>query len=83
MPNKDAANWVSDPQDITNLLLFFQEQRSRVGEGGNWDKTVLNEAAVYMANLGPPVKGGPKTASSIASKWKDVRGLTYWQLLPH
>ncbi|KAJ7826810.1 hypothetical protein B0H14DRAFT_3722202 [Mycena olivaceomarginata] len=82
MPNKDEANWVADPQDITNLLLFFQEQRSRVGEGGNWDKTVLNEAAVYMANLGPPVKGGPKTASSIATilqmKQKAYPGASGW-----
>ena len=42
MPPKDAANWTTNPQDLTNLLAFFQAQRSRVGEGGNWDKTVLN-----------------------------------------
>ncbi|KAJ7235405.1 hypothetical protein C8J57DRAFT_1530841 [Mycena rebaudengoi] len=73
MPPKDAANWTTSPEDITNLLAFFHRQRSRVGEGGNWDKTVLNEAATYMAGLGPPAKGGPKTAAAIATKWGQIR----------
>ncbi|KAJ7231238.1 hypothetical protein C8J57DRAFT_1251316 [Mycena rebaudengoi] len=73
MPPKDAANWTTNPEDITNLLAFFHRQRSRVGEGGNWDKTVLNEAATYMAGLGPPAKGGPKTAAAIATKWGQIR----------
>ncbi|KAJ7691503.1 hypothetical protein B0H14DRAFT_3531887 [Mycena olivaceomarginata] len=75
MPPKDAANWVANPEDLTQLINFFHGQRSRVGEGGNWDKTVLNEAVVHMASLGPPAKGGPKTFNSVSSKWKDVRKL--------
>ncbi|KAJ6527524.1 hypothetical protein B0H19DRAFT_1243314 [Mycena capillaripes] len=71
MPDKNAANWTANPEDITNLLQFFHEQHSRVGEGGNWEKTVLNEAAVHMGKLGPPAKGGPKTSNSISSKWKE------------
>ncbi|KAJ7843190.1 hypothetical protein B0H14DRAFT_3456293 [Mycena olivaceomarginata] len=72
MPPKDAANWMADPEDIPNLLKFLHAQRSRCGEGGNWDKTVLNEAAAHMLKLGPPAKGGPKTANSIGNKWKDI-----------
>ncbi|KAJ6610274.1 hypothetical protein B0H10DRAFT_1953980 [Mycena sp. CBHHK59/15] len=41
-----------------------------VGDGGNFDKTVMNEAAVYMAKNWPPQAGGPKTANSIMTKWK-------------
>ncbi|KAJ7788570.1 hypothetical protein B0H14DRAFT_3892344 [Mycena olivaceomarginata] len=67
MPPKDAANWTANPEDLANLLSFLNAQRSRVGEGGNWDKTVLNEAAAHMASLGPPAKGGPKTAAAIAT----------------
>jgi hypothetical protein len=63
MPPKDAANWTTNPEDITNLLAFFHTQR----------RTVLNEAAAHMASLGPPAKGGPKTATAIATKWGQVR----------
>ncbi|KAJ6538066.1 hypothetical protein B0H19DRAFT_1079142 [Mycena capillaripes] len=73
MPPKDVANWTTNPEDITNLLAFFHAQRSRVGEGGNWDRTVLNEAAAHMASLEPPAKGGPKTATAIATKWGQIR----------
>ncbi|KAJ7261095.1 hypothetical protein C8J57DRAFT_1719857 [Mycena rebaudengoi] len=69
------ANWVSHPEDITHLLNFFYNQRSRIGEGGNWDKTVYNEAAAHMAENHPPKKGGPKTADSIMTKWKALRKL--------
>ncbi|KAF7358247.1 hypothetical protein MVEN_00873600 [Mycena venus] len=73
MPVKDAANWIANPADTTNLLAFLHGQRSRVGEGENWDKTVLNEAAAHMASLGPPAKGGPKTATAIGTKWGQIR----------
>jgi hypothetical protein len=76
MPTKDAANWTANPEDLTNLIKFLHKHHSRMGQGGNWDKTLLHEAADYMAELGPPVKGGPKTDTSIASKWKDVRAST-------
>ncbi|KAJ6613862.1 hypothetical protein B0H10DRAFT_2221833 [Mycena sp. CBHHK59/15] len=35
----------------------------------------MNEAAVYMAENWPPQAGGPKTASSIMTKWKVARKL--------
>ncbi|KAJ7804320.1 hypothetical protein B0H14DRAFT_2612422 [Mycena olivaceomarginata] len=60
MPPKDAANWMADPEDIPNLLKFLHVQRSRCGEGGNRDKTVLNEAAAHMHKLGPPSKVDPR-----------------------
>ncbi|KAK7016503.1 hypothetical protein R3P38DRAFT_3275786 [Favolaschia claudopus] len=75
MGPKNPANWTADPNDIKNLLQFFYDNRSRAGEGGNWDKTLLNEAAVYMASLGEPKKGGPKTPQSIETKWREIRKL--------
>ncbi|KAJ7806319.1 hypothetical protein B0H13DRAFT_2387147 [Mycena leptocephala] len=70
VPGKESADWTTNPEDLTHLLDFLYEQRSRIGDGGNWDKTVINEAAAHMASNWPPKKGGPKTANSIATKWK-------------
>ncbi|KAK7035175.1 hypothetical protein R3P38DRAFT_2518712 [Favolaschia claudopus] len=56
MPPRDAANWTANPDDLTNLLQCLWERRSRIGDGGNWDQTVLIEAAAYMASLGTPEK---------------------------
>jgi hypothetical protein len=76
MPPKDKANWTANPEDVTNLIKFFHNHRGSMGDGGNWKMAQLNEAADYMAKLGPPVKGGPKTANAIGSKWKEVRAST-------
>ncbi|KAJ7675185.1 hypothetical protein B0H17DRAFT_1207822 [Mycena rosella] len=81
-PGKGSADWETYPEDLTHLLDFLYEQWSRIGDGGNWDKTVMNEAAAHMASNWPPKKGGPKTANSIATKWKGkaypgVSGWTY------
>lgn len=81
MPPKDSANWTANPEDLTIALQFLHSQKSRVGEGGNFDKTVFSEAAVYMAKECPPKKGGAKTAGSIAEKWKAVRGPASHELL--
>ncbi|KAJ6597429.1 hypothetical protein B0H10DRAFT_2231990 [Mycena sp. CBHHK59/15] len=43
------------------LVDFLYERRSRVGQGGNFDDTVMNEAAVHMASFGPPKKGDVKS----------------------
>ncbi|KAJ7765582.1 hypothetical protein B0H16DRAFT_1687242 [Mycena metata] len=75
MPAATAADWVSNPEDVTHVLQFLHERRSRMGDGGNFDKTVFNEAAVYMASQWPPKKGGPKTAKAIETKWKALRKL--------
>ncbi|KAJ7887825.1 hypothetical protein B0H14DRAFT_3719427 [Mycena olivaceomarginata] len=69
----DGLRHTANPEDLANLLPFLDAQRSRVGEGGNWDRTVLNEAAAHMASLRPPAKGGPKTAAGIAPKWGQIR----------
>ncbi|KAJ6601683.1 hypothetical protein B0H10DRAFT_2196129 [Mycena sp. CBHHK59/15] len=79
-PRKEPADWASNPEDLTHVLDFLHEQRSRVGDGGNFDKTVMNEAAAHMASNWPPKKGGPKTAGSTATKWKVMRKL-YEQIL--
>ncbi|KAJ7037751.1 hypothetical protein C8F04DRAFT_1256636 [Mycena alexandri] len=70
MPPKDAANWMANPEDLTNVLQFLHSQKSRAGQGGNFNKTVFTEAAAYMAKEFLPKAGGPKTANSIAEKWK-------------
>ncbi|KAJ6609935.1 hypothetical protein B0H10DRAFT_2438281 [Mycena sp. CBHHK59/15] len=59
MPWKDAANWTAHPEDLTHALQFLLDQKSRGGNGGNFDKTT----------------GGPKTAESIMAKWKEARKL--------
>ncbi|KAJ7446166.1 hypothetical protein B0H11DRAFT_2248994 [Mycena galericulata] len=75
MPPKNAANWTTHPEDLAHALQFLHDQRSRVGNGGNFDKTVFNEAAKHMADKWPPQAGGPKTADSIMGKWKEARKL--------
>jgi hypothetical protein len=81
IPPKDLANWTANPEDLTNVLQFLHSQKSRAGQGGNFDKTVFSEAAAYMAKEFPPKAGGPKTANSIADKWKAVRVLAGYELL--
>ncbi|KAJ6615705.1 hypothetical protein B0H10DRAFT_1949716 [Mycena sp. CBHHK59/15] len=61
MPRRGGANWVADPLDVERLVDFLYERRSRVGQGGNFDDTVMNEAAVHMASFGPPKKGDVKS----------------------
>ena len=70
---QDAADWQADPGDKAALVGFFHGIRSRIGQGGNWDKTALNEAAAFMAQRGPPKKGRPKTAESIRTQFASVR----------
>ncbi|KAJ7248080.1 hypothetical protein C8J57DRAFT_1358697 [Mycena rebaudengoi] len=72
---RGGANWVADPLDVERLVDFLHEQRSRVGQGGNFDDTVMNEAAVHMESFGAPMKGDVKTAASCSSKWIALRKL--------
>ncbi|KAJ7801469.1 hypothetical protein B0H14DRAFT_2615217 [Mycena olivaceomarginata] len=72
IPPKDSANWTENPEDLTIVLQFLHSQKIRARQGGNFDKTVFSEAAAYMAKEFPPKAGGPKTANSIADKWKAV-----------
>ncbi|KAJ7199696.1 hypothetical protein GGX14DRAFT_401297 [Mycena pura] len=57
---QDAADWKADPEDKVALVSFLHGIRSRIGQGGNWDKTALNKAATFMAQRGPSKKGRPK-----------------------
>ncbi|KAJ7668051.1 hypothetical protein B0H17DRAFT_1142615 [Mycena rosella] len=75
MPRKDAANWTAHPENLTHAFQFLFDQKSRVGNDGNFDKTVFNEAAKHMAEKYPPQTGGPKTADSIMNKWKEAHKL--------
>ncbi|KAF7348856.1 hypothetical protein MVEN_01405700 [Mycena venus] len=72
-PAIENADWLTDPEDKPVLVDFFHSIKSRIGEGGNWDKTALNDAATYMASRGAPKKGGPKTAQSIKSQWGTLK----------
>ncbi|KAJ6505137.1 hypothetical protein C8R45DRAFT_1090879 [Mycena sanguinolenta] len=67
-----AADWTSHPEDLAYLINYLHSQRSRAGDGGNFTGTVFAEAATLMAKECPPKKGGPKTAKSIATKWKSL-----------
>ncbi|KAJ7814456.1 hypothetical protein B0H13DRAFT_1924843 [Mycena leptocephala] len=69
----DAADWTSDTKDVTNLIRYFHTQRGRFGDGGNPDKTLLNDAAAHLSSLGPPKHGGPKTPDSITARWNPTK----------
>jgi hypothetical protein len=71
-PSAESADWIADPGDKPALVDFFYSIRGRLGQGGDWDRTALNEAASHMASRGAPKKGGPKTADSIKSQWTSV-----------
>ncbi|KAJ6447984.1 hypothetical protein C8R45DRAFT_1134634 [Mycena sanguinolenta] len=71
----EAANWTSDPSETIKLVNYVHAQRSRSGNGGNPDKALLNDAATHLASFGPPKRGGPKTATSIATRWAALRKL--------
>jgi hypothetical protein len=75
--NSPACDWVTDPEDKQALLGFFQSIQSRIGDGGGWDVTCLQEAEVFMAGHGPPAKGAPKTAASIKGIWTSTCDATY------
>jgi hypothetical protein len=53
----DAADWTTDPKDVEILIRYFHAQRGRFGDGGNPDKTLLNDAAAHLGSLGPPKHG--------------------------
>ncbi|KAJ6480215.1 hypothetical protein C8R45DRAFT_933147 [Mycena sanguinolenta] len=68
-----TCDWVSDPRDKVALIGFFKSIQSRIGQGGSWDATALEEAAKFMAARGPPSKGAPKTVASIRSVWNTMK----------
>ncbi|KAJ7826342.1 hypothetical protein B0H13DRAFT_2374449 [Mycena leptocephala] len=71
--NSPTCDWVADPEDKRALLGFFQSIQSRIGDGGSWDATCLQEAEAFMAARGPPAKGAPKTAASIRGIWTTMK----------
>ncbi|KAJ7156759.1 hypothetical protein C8R46DRAFT_1040629 [Mycena filopes] len=76
MPRKDntpTCDWVSDPEDKVALAGFFLSIKSRIGHGGSWDATCLQEAENFMVARGPPAKGAPKTAASIKGIWTNMK----------
>ncbi|KAJ6619580.1 hypothetical protein B0H10DRAFT_1946634 [Mycena sp. CBHHK59/15] len=75
MPDKNTADLTTHPEDFTHALQFLHDQKSRVSDGGKFDKKVMNEAAVYMAENWPPRAGGPNMANSIMTKWKAAHKL--------
>ncbi|KAJ7784172.1 hypothetical protein B0H16DRAFT_1708911 [Mycena metata] len=63
----------TDSEDKRDLLGFFQSIKSRIGQGGNWDNVCLQEAEVFMAERRPPMKGAPKTVTSIRGIWNTMK----------
>ncbi|KAJ7752290.1 hypothetical protein B0H16DRAFT_1837358 [Mycena metata] len=70
-----SCDWITNTGDKTNLVDFFHGIKSRIGQGGSWDATCLQEAAEFMQLLGPPAKGAPKTAASIRGVWAQIKKL--------
>ncbi|KAJ7104740.1 hypothetical protein C8R44DRAFT_746419 [Mycena epipterygia] len=67
---KEPAEWTTNPEDLTHLLEILRDKKGRIGDGENFDKTVMNETAVEMATKWPPKKDVPKTAKACTKKWK-------------
>ncbi|KAJ6628208.1 hypothetical protein B0H10DRAFT_2429014 [Mycena sp. CBHHK59/15] len=72
-PGSLPCDWVTDLNNKIVLVAFFKTIASRIGEGGSWDKTCLQEAAQVMADRGPLLKGAPKTADSIKGIWAGMK----------
>ncbi|KAJ7715482.1 hypothetical protein B0H16DRAFT_869997 [Mycena metata] len=73
--NTPSCDWVTDPDDKSALVGFFHSIKHRIGEGGSWDATCLQEAEAFMAARGPPQKGAPKTVASIRGVWASMKKL--------
>ncbi|KAJ7044343.1 hypothetical protein C8F04DRAFT_1070197 [Mycena alexandri] len=73
--NTPTCDWVTDPNDKGALVGFFHSIKHRIGEGGSWDVTCLQEAEAFMAAWGPPQKGAPKTVASIRGVWASIKKL--------
>ncbi|KAJ7758197.1 hypothetical protein DFH07DRAFT_772662 [Mycena maculata] len=82
MPSKESADWTTNPEDLTHLLEILHDKEGRIGDGGNFDKSVMNETAVEMATKWPPKKGGPQTAKACTTKWKAALGCNMAKVLP-
>ncbi|KAJ6631073.1 hypothetical protein B0H10DRAFT_2207457 [Mycena sp. CBHHK59/15] len=85
MSSKESADWTTNPEDLTHLLEILHDKKGRIGDGGNFDKTAMNETAVKMATKWPPKKGGPKTAKTrklyeyiLQAKQKAYLGVSGW-----
>ncbi|KAK7012648.1 hypothetical protein R3P38DRAFT_2469036, partial [Favolaschia claudopus] len=64
-------------QDQENLLSYLVDHVADAGDGGNFRAATFRGAAIYMESS--RTKGGPKTAKSCESKYRELRKL--WKLV--
>ncbi|KAJ7719817.1 hypothetical protein B0H16DRAFT_1605662 [Mycena metata] len=72
-PRGESCDWTFDPTDKPALVAYFKTIKDKIGQGGSWDQTSLESAAMHMAERGPPLKGAPKTAGSIKGVWAGMK----------
>ncbi|KAG2354506.1 hypothetical protein BDR07DRAFT_1305939 [Suillus spraguei] len=66
---KDRCFWM--PDDDNRLIDFIEANRSRAGDGINFDKMFWTEAATYLAES--TTQGAVKTGEACSSKWSWLR----------
>ncbi|KAJ7922640.1 hypothetical protein B0H13DRAFT_1865654 [Mycena leptocephala] len=64
------------PEDLTHVLQFLHSQKSHVGQGGNFDKTVFSEAAAYMGKEFPPKKGEQRRQVLLRRNGRQARAVS-------
>ncbi|KAK7034105.1 hypothetical protein R3P38DRAFT_3496352 [Favolaschia claudopus] len=75
LPTTGDAVWLL--QDQENLLSYLVDHVADAGDGGNFRAATFRGAAIYMESS--RTKGGPKTAKSCESKYRELRKL--WKLV--
>ncbi|KAJ7066032.1 hypothetical protein C8F01DRAFT_1345840 [Mycena amicta] len=69
------CDWVRCGEDTRRVVVFFNREKARLGQGGNPDTSLLCDCATYLATFGPPEHGVVKNAKSISGHWAQLRKL--------
>ncbi|KAJ3720296.1 hypothetical protein C8R42DRAFT_670343 [Lentinula raphanica] len=66
-----SAKWLDS--DKAELVNYVYDRKAELGDGGNLVKQLASDAAAHFLQLGPPSKGGPKTANACQTQWKKLK----------
>ncbi|KAJ3756106.1 hypothetical protein EV360DRAFT_72279 [Lentinula raphanica] len=65
-----SAKWLD--ADKAELVNYVYDRKAELGDGGKLVKQLASGAAAHFLQLGPPSKGGQKTANACQTQWKKV-----------
>ncbi|KAG2030936.1 hypothetical protein BDR03DRAFT_877167, partial [Suillus americanus] len=68
-PKQDCCVWLES--DETVLINYIIANKSKGGDGLNFDKMFCNDAHMGMVKQ-PVLQGAPKTAEACQSKWVQI-----------